>query len=150
MGPSRLAGRGLTGAPGAPPGARIAERAARRPSDGLETRSVSIVEPERRRHERTAVVLPATLTRIGPRPTEVRGTTVDLSVGGAAIVSSGQLAVGDVVVVSVQGPGVSVEQQGLIVGRQADPAGSATLNVAFKTVDAATAADLERLLPPLS
>lgn len=93
-------------------------------------------------------MLPAILTRIGRRPTEGRGTTVDLSVGGAAILSSGAFAVGDVVVVSVLGPGVSVEQQGLVVGRQADPAGGAALNIAFKTVDDATAADLERLLPP--
>jgi hypothetical protein len=108
---------------------------------------VSVVD-ERRRHERTPVVLPAVLTRIGRRPTESRGTTVDLSVGGAAILSSGEFSVGDVVVVSVLGPGVSVEQQGLIVGRLADPAGGAALNIAFKTVDDATAADLERLLPP--
>lgn len=111
---------------------------------------MSIVEPERRRLERTAVVLPATLTRIGPHPAEVRGTTVDLSVGGAAVVSTGELVVGDVVVVSILGAGVSVEQQGLVVGRQADPAGGATLNIAFKTVDAATATELERLLSPLS
>lgn len=115
---------------------------------GARKQVVGVVESERRRHGRTPVVLPAVVTRIGKRPCEARATTVDLSIGGAALLTTSDFAVGDVVVVSVLGPDVSVEQQGLIVGCSADPAGGAALNIAFKTVDDATAADLERLLPP--
>lgn len=102
---------------------------------------------ERRRHERVPVRLSATLTRVGRRAQVEDVATVDLSEGGAGVEASEAFAVGDVVVLSVAAEGVSIEHQGLVVGRRpADAEGRTVVNIAFKTMSDQTLRSLRRLL----
>ena len=103
---------------------------------------------ERRQHERAEIQLPATIERVVGRALAGPATTVDLSEGGARLVGPGGFAVGDVVRVSITGDDVGIEHQGLVVGRTTEKATSktATLHVAFKSLDEPTTIDLRRLI----
>lgn len=103
-------------------------------------------ETERRRHPRTEVELSVTVEKIGGRAISGAGSTIDISEGGARLVGPAALVVGDVVRVTLTGSDVSVEQQGLVVGRQEAARGQATLNIAFKTLDDQRTIDLRRLI----
>ena len=103
-------------------------------------------ETERRRHPRTEVELSVTVEKIGGRSVSGAGSTIDLSEGGARLLGPAALAVGDVVLVTLTGADLSVEQQGLVVGRTGGTRGQATLNVAFKTLDDERTIDLRRLI----
>jgi hypothetical protein len=100
---------------------------------------------DRRRHERVPVALDATLTRVGGRGYVEPVQTVDLSEGGAGILATETFNVGDVVVLSVGSQGMSVDYQGLVVGRRGQDDGQ-LLNLAFKTLPAEAVKALERLL----
>jgi hypothetical protein len=102
---------------------------------------------ERRVHARSDVKLSASVERVGGR-SSVSGpaTTVDLSEGGVRLKGPAALAVGDVVRVTITTADLSVERQGLVVGRQAGASKQATLHVAFKTPDARTSIEMGRLL----
>ena len=73
-------------------------------------------------------------------------STVDLSEGGARLVGPAGFAVGDVVVVTITSDDISIEHQALVVGRQANDADTATLNLAFKTVGERGTAEIRRLI----
>ena len=104
-------------------------------------------ETERRQHTRTEIALPATIERVTGRPLAGEGSTVDLSIGGARLVGPSGFAVGDVVRIAISGDGVTIEHQGLVVGRQEGKTKSkATLHVAFKSLDEQTTIDLRRLI----
>lgn len=102
---------------------------------------------ERRTHARSDVALSASVKRVGGRA-DVFGpaTTLDLSEGGVRLKGPAAFAVGDVVRVTITNGDLSVEHQGLVVGRQADSTKRATLNVAFKTPDERACIDLRRLM----
>lgn len=90
--------------------------------------------------------LAATLTRVGGRAQVETVDTVDISEGGAGVVAPNRFNVGDVVVLSVESGGVSVEHQGLVVGSR--PAGRSrrTVNIAFKTMSDQTLRALRQLV----
>jgi hypothetical protein len=102
---------------------------------------MSTAVSERRAHPRRGIALPATVTRVGGRAIEGSGSTVDLSEGGAHISGVKGFSVGDVVVVTINGDGLVVTNQGLVVGA----AGSA-VHVAFKSLNEDAVIDLRRLL----
>ncbi|HVM10480.1 MAG TPA: PilZ domain-containing protein [Acidimicrobiales bacterium] len=101
---------------------------------------------ERRQHDRTAVELAATIERISGRPLTGSATTVDLSLGGARLVAPAGFGVGDVVKVALASGDVSIEHQALVVGRQEATRSTATLNLAFKSLDDRSAEVLRRVL----
>lgn len=101
---------------------------------------------ERRQHDRTTVALQATIERVGGRPLTGAATTTDLSEGGACVVAPAGFLVGDVVRLALRSDDISVEHQGLVVGRQDDSSKTARLNIAFKSLDDRTAAGLRRLI----
>lgn len=101
---------------------------------------------DRRHHDRRAVRIDATLTRIGGRSLVDHVRTFDLSEGGAGIVASKPFNVGDVVVLGIVAGSLSIDYQGLVVGRRAGDAGTQVLNVAFKTVDPQSVVDLRRII----
>ena len=102
---------------------------------------------ERRTHARSELALAASIERVGARAT-VSGsaTTVDLSEGGVRLKGPAAFAVGDVVRITITSGDLSVEHQGLVVGRQAASTKLATLHVAFRTPDERTSTDLRRLI----
>ena len=92
--------------------------------------------------------LAASIERVGGRAS-VSGaaSTVDLSEGGVQLKASAAFAVGDVVRVTITSGEVSVEHQGLVVGREAASSKQlATLRIAFRTPDERTSIDLRRLM----
>jgi len=103
-------------------------------------------QTERRQHPRTEVALAASIERIGGRALSGASSTLDISEGGARLRGPAGFAVGDVVKVTLRSHDVSIEQQGLVVGRQDATGGEAILNVAFKTLDERRTVDLRRLL----
>ena len=103
------------------------------------------VRTERRQHQRVEITLPVTVERLGTRAVSASGSTIDLGEGGACLVAPARFAVGDVVRVSVGSGELAVQHQGLIVGEQKH-AGSATLNIAFRTPDELSRARLRELL----
>lgn len=104
-------------------------------------------QAERRQHTRTEIAVPATLERVTGRPLAGNGSTIDLSIGGARLVGPSAFAVGDVVRLALAGDGVTIEHQGLVVGKQDGPSKSmATLHVAFKSLDEQKTIDLRRLI----
>ena len=104
-------------------------------------------QSERRNHVRSDVELSGSIERVGGRAT-VSGpaTTVDLSEGGVRLKGPAAFAVGDVVRVTINSGDLSVEHQGLVVGREAVSTKLATLRIAFKTPDERTSIDLRRLM----
>lgn len=60
--------------------------------------------------------------------------TCDLSEGGVRLVGPDGFNVGDVVLVTITSGDLTIEQQGLIVGRHDDSDDTAMFNVAFKTL----------------
>ena len=91
--------------------------------------------------------LSARVERVGSRASmSGPATTVDLSEGGVRLKAPAAFAVGDVVRVTITSGDLSVEHQGLVVGRQTDSTKRATLNVAFRTPDERTSVDLRRLM----
>lgn len=101
---------------------------------------------ERRQHHRKDVELDATIERISGRSFAAPAATIDLSEGGARLTGPAAFGVGDVVRVTITTEDISVENQGLIVGRQPGSGGQATLNVAFRTPDEEQAAKLRRVI----
>ena len=100
---------------------------------------------DRRQHPRVQVTLAASVTRLGGRDLRAPVSVLDLSEGGARIAGPAELAVGDVLVLTIEAAGLGIEHQGLVVGRLADDE-HALLNLAFKTVDEAGRAELRRLI----
>ncbi|HEX4978486.1 MAG TPA: PilZ domain-containing protein [Acidimicrobiales bacterium] len=101
---------------------------------------------ERRRHERTPIELDATIERIGGRPLSASASTLDLSEGGACFVGPDGFGVGDVVRVRISRGELAVERQALVVGKTAQAAKRAALNLAFKMLDGHDPAVIERIL----
>lgn len=99
-------------------------------------------DTERRAHLRREVALPVAVGRVGGRPLLGRGTTVDVSEGGARLAGPSGFSVGDVVVVTIDAPSgdLSVSNQGLVVGVSPD------LHVAFRSMEDDAAVDLRRVL----
>jgi hypothetical protein len=89
---------------------------------------------ERRQHQRVEITLPVTVERLGSRSVAASGSTIDLGEGGACLVAPARFAVGDVVELSLGSGELSVRHRGLVVGQQ-EHAGTATLNIAFRTPD---------------
>jgi hypothetical protein len=107
---------------------------------------MATADTERRQHSRADIELPAQLVRVGGRALAGSASTVDLSEGGARLVGPATFAVGDVVVVTIASGDLSIEHQGLIVGRQPLAAAAATLHVAFKTVEEEARRNIRRLI----
>jgi hypothetical protein len=109
--------------------------------------AVADTQVERRIHARSDVALSGRIERVGGR-SSVSGpaTTVDLSEGGVRLRGPAGFAVGDVVRVTVSSGDLSVEHQGLVVGREAASSKRATLRIAFRTPDERTTIDLRRLM----
>lgn len=89
---------------------------------------------DRRQTSRTALGLPASLERLGVTATRGMAMTCDLSEGGVRLVGPDHFNVGDVVLVTITSGDLTIEQQGLIVGRSDDSDDTAMFNVAFKTL----------------
>lgn len=103
-------------------------------------------DTERRQHPRTEIALPVRIQRVTGRTLAGEGSTIDLSIGGARIVGPADFAVGDVVRIAVTAA-LDGEHQALVVARTAGPSKTtATLHVAFKSLDERTTIDLRRLI----
>jgi hypothetical protein len=101
---------------------------------------------ERRKHHRKPLELEATIERMVGRPLAGSASTLDLSEGGVRLRGPAGFVVGDVVHIAISRDDVVFENQGLVVGRQPASDETATLNVAFRTLEEQGTVDVRRLI----
>lgn len=110
--------------------------------DGADNNRSTDVTDERRQSPRIRIALDAQYKRLGRAADPASTTTVDVSHGGARITAPTQLAVGDVLELTVSlPPGIELTLQGLVVQLSDDNDHRQHAHVAFDSLST-VAADL--------